>query len=241
MRMRLLGTMVAVFTLCGSASAQDEPRQAEMRGAHGESCRARVDCEGGLVCVQNVCLKPGEEPPAPGAQGDLYDNQVPWRSNRLGIYYLITPPIAGDLRTLEAGHSVGIESSSRLFAELRYRATFGYAALPGAGTVVHGMRADLLTLGYTITAAKSSSVRFGIEPMVNFINLETYFPPIGSQFAFSSGWSVGAILGFGSGHGTLTIEPIGMDFRWLTAGSGVPTLTGVGVQWRGRVSIGVAF
>lgn len=236
MRMRLMGTVALLSTLAASALAQEETR-----GARGESCRARVDCGSGLVCVQNVCLKPGEEPPAPGERGDLYENQVPWRSNRLGIYYLITPPVAGDLRTLEAGHSVGIESSSRLFAELRYRATFGYAALLGNGNAVHGMRADLLTLGYTITVAKSSAVRLGIEPMVNFINLETYFPSLGSLFVFSSGWSVGAILGFGSGHGTLTIEPIGMDFRWLAAGSGVATMTGVGVQWRGRVSIGVAF
>jgi hypothetical protein len=242
-----VGTLAALSTLslAGAASAQNA--EENPRGGHGESCRARVDCVEGLVCVDNRCLKPGEEPPsapppsASGSHADLYDNEVPWRGSRLGIYYMITPPLAGNLRSMEAGHSVGIESSSRLFGELRYRATFGYAAAPGLGTVIHGMRADLLTLGYTFTAAHSSAVRFGIEPLLNLINMETYFPNAGSFFIFSSGWSIAAILGFGDGHGYLSIEPIGMDFRWLAAGSGLKTTADVGVQWRGRVSVGVAF
>jgi len=249
-----VGTLVALsaLSLSGPASAQNP--EENPRGGHGESCRARVDCVEGLVCVDNRCLKPGEDPPsappppsAGGSKADLYDNEVPWRGSRLGIYYLLTPPLGGTLKSVETGHSVGIETTSRLFGQLRYRATFGYAMMPnaqissGQPAAVHGMRADMLSLGYTFTAAHSSSVRFGIEPVLNLINLETYFPDRGSFFVFSSGWSIAAILGFGDGHGYLSIEPIGMDFRWLIAGSGIPTTADVGVQWRGRVSVGVAF
>lgn len=249
---RILGLSLtsSVLLFAVDGAAQNAPDNA--RGGHGESCRARVDCAEGLVCVDNRCLEPGEErvappPPPPSSSekndADIYDQQVPWRGNRLGIYYMITPGVGGraGLVNNDPGHSVGLENTSRLFAELRYRATFGYAALPGGGTTIHGFRADMLSLAYVFTAAKSSAVRFGIEPILNLINLETYFPNSGSMFLFSSGWSVAAILGFGSGHGYINIEPIGMDIRWLVAGAGITTTADVGVQWRGRVSVGIAF
>jgi len=241
---------LAALSFVGIARAQDVEEPATgTRGGHGESCRARVDCGAGLVCVDNKCLNPGETPPAPppppasgsSSNADIYDQKVPWRGNRIGIYYMITPPVAGNLKNIEAGHSVGLENTSRLFAELRYRATFGYTAYVGGGSTVHGFRADMLSLSYTFTVAKGDAIRFGIEPVLNLINLETYFPNSGSVFLFSSGFSVGAIIGFADGHGYFSVEPIGMDFRWLQAGNGIQTTADVGANWRGRVSVGIAF
>jgi hypothetical protein len=252
-----------------SAAAPDESQL----GAPGESCRARADCKSGLQCIEGACRDPHEgqacgatpdcggvlrcvdhvcrsqatyaAPPPTGAPGGepKEDEPAPWRSQRIGIYYLMTPPLAGNLKSLETGHSVGIEGTSRLFAELRMRSSFGYQAAPGLGTVVHGFRAEFMSLGYLFEVAHTKAVRFGVEPWINTVNLETYFYPNGrgSSYVFSSGWSVAAILGFGDSHGYLSVEPVGMDLRWLVAGDGFQTQADLGMQWRLRVSVGLSF
>jgi hypothetical protein len=211
----------------------------------GRECGATADCGGFLRCIDHVCrsaMPMQTSPPPPGA-APSDDEAAPWRPQRIGIYYLATLPVAGNLRSTEVGHSVGIEGASRLFAELRWRSTFGYQAAPGAGTVVHGFRAEFMSLGYLFDVAHTKAVRFGVEPWVNAINLETYFSSSGrgSAYVFSSGWSVAAILGFGDSHGYLSVEPVGMDLRWLLAGDGLQTQADIGMQWRMRVSVGLSF
>ncbi len=45
---------LAVFVLAAPAFADDEA----VLGGQGESCRARLDCQGGLRCVNHVCTAP---------------------------------------------------------------------------------------------------------------------------------------------------------------------------------------
>lgn len=59
-----LQTLLAFVMLLGivfAAGCNDEPEQIELipnqQGARGESCQARNDCEKGLACVRNTCVK----------------------------------------------------------------------------------------------------------------------------------------------------------------------------------------
>jgi hypothetical protein len=207
-------------------------------------CGKDTDCKYDRICRAGQCVDAGgyrsEGPPPPPVE------KRSWRNQRLGVYYHVVVPVSGDNAPPNTAHGVGIESLSRIFAELRYRFALGYQAQPPAGpagVLTHGIRSDLLTLGYTITVLDQDGIQVGIEPIVNLFHLETYFPAgaAGTQVDLGSGWAVGGIFGFGSRHGYVCFEPIGMDLRWLRAGEGIPTVAALGASWRIRLSAGVAF
>src|SRR5690554_500743 len=53
--------LVALLAIVFVAGCNDEPEQVQMipnaQGARGESCMARNDCQEGLACVRNTCVK----------------------------------------------------------------------------------------------------------------------------------------------------------------------------------------
>jgi hypothetical protein len=152
-------------------------------------------------------------------------------------------PVAGDNRPPEMAHSVGIESTSRVFAELRFHFGIGYQGQPAGTDMQNGIRSEVIGLGYIITALDSTGIQIGVEPVVYLFNFESYFPSTnhGAQFDLGSGWGVRGIFGFGDRHGYVSLEPIGMDLRWLQAGDGIPTTTALGASWRVRIAVGIGF
>jgi hypothetical protein len=54
----LIGALVASAQACGDDDSSGNSAD-DVRGAAGESCTSRRDCEEGLSCIDNRCVKPG--------------------------------------------------------------------------------------------------------------------------------------------------------------------------------------
>jgi hypothetical protein len=219
----------AVILWCAGARAQ-------------EGCGKDTDCKFDRVCQAGMCVDtrppPPEGPPAP-----LRAERPAWRGQRFGIYYLASLPVAGDIQPPKVAHSIGVESFSRVFDELRFRFALGYVNQPTATSTQNGIHSEVIGLSYTITALDKDGIQIGIEPIVRLFDIETYFPngTNGMQVDLSSGWAIGGVFGFGDRHGYVSFEPIGMDLRWLQAGDGIPTVTALGASWRLRLAVGFAY
>jgi hypothetical protein len=225
----LLSAAGAVTFWCSSARAQ-------------EGCGKDTDCKFDRICRAGACVDT-RPPPPDGPPPPSRAERPAWRGQRFGVYYLGIVPVGGDIRPPEMAHSVGIESFSRVFDELRFRFALGYEAQPTATSIQHGIRTEIIGLSYTFTALDSGGIQIGIEPIVRLFDIESFFPSgaTGAQFDLASGWAVGGVFGFGDRHGYVSFEPIGMDFRWLQVGDGIPTVATLGASWRIRLAVGVAF
>ena len=217
--------------------------------AQPEGCGKDTDCKFDRVCREGRCVDvPPAPPPSPAyapppGPPPPIPKHRPWRSQRLGIYYLGMLPVAGVNRPPEVAHSVGLQDASRIFEELRFHFAIGYQAQPTAGNTQHGLRTEIIGLGYTFTVLDGKDVQLGIEPVLHVFTLEGYFPTgnLGAELDLGSGWGVLGIFGFGNRHGFLALEPIGMNMRWLRTGDDIPTTAGLGVSWRLRAAVGLAF
>ena len=59
---KVAGWLVGAGIITGACvTIEEEPA---VPGVAGESCRSRIDCAGGLACIDGICTKPGIEPDA---------------------------------------------------------------------------------------------------------------------------------------------------------------------------------
>lgn len=163
---------------------------------------------------------------------------------RIGLVYTPSFPVdktqslALDAPTHNIG--VGFEFGKSYF---RYHLTVAYSTTTLSSLRLNGLRLEPATFGIGIPIHKTEKLRVEIEPTFAVLNFNFLGASgnagSGGLAMVSSGGDIRA--NFAISHFFVSVAPAGVDIRYLAAGTGGNSATGIGVEFKPRIFIGGEF